>query len=518
MFRAGLPTLAVLLSLASIAAPSAWAENRSAFRAARESVRVEDLGRHVDILADDTFEGRAAGSRGGRAAAVYLTKELARCGLKPAGVGGGWYQPFYGNRRNVLGLIEGSDPHLRHEYILVGAHYDHVGYGTPRNSYGPYGYIHNGADDNASGIAALLEVAEAFSQSGLAPRRSILFAFWDGEEEGLLGSQHWTGAPTVPLGQIRLSLNLDMIGRMRQGQLEIFGTRTAQDLRRLVALASEGSQLQLLFPGKLQRDSDHWSFYERNIPVLMLHTGKHPDYHRPSDDAHKLNREGMQQITRLLLALLVDAANRDSLPGFRNAVRHESPSAALLVEQPAAPLPPRLGVWWDEPQPGQTGLTLTRIVPGSPAAVAGLQVGDRLLKFNGQTLTAGEALREAVFAAEPDVELALLRPGETEPRTLDVTLAGRPSRVGITWQEDAAEPGAAILSRVLLGSPAARAGLRVRDRLYRVGGREFNSREQLLRLFAESEGTTELLIERGGRVQTVELELPPVAPAEPPSP
>ncbi len=158
------------------------------FDAAMESIRLPDLRRHVGTLASDSLEGREAGARGGKAAGAYLVSELRRLKVRPGGEDGSYYQYFEPDYRNVLALVPGRDPELRNEVVVISAHYDHVGYGTRRNSRGPWGLVHNGADDNASGTAGLLEVIEAFAALEPAPRRTVLFAFWDAEEKGLLGS------------------------------------------------------------------------------------------------------------------------------------------------------------------------------------------------------------------------------------------------------------------------------------------------------------------------------------------
>ena len=130
---------------------------------------------------------------------------------------------------NLIGYLAGSRAEWSEQSVLVTAHYDHVGYGTRRNSFGPLGYIHNGADDNASGTAALLEVMQAFVNLPEPPRRTVVFAAWDGEEQGLLGSKHWTNYPTIPLDNVRMLINMDMLGRLRNKRLEVFGSRTAPD-------------------------------------------------------------------------------------------------------------------------------------------------------------------------------------------------------------------------------------------------------------------------------------------------
>ena len=135
----------------------------------RGSITSDELEAHVYVLADDTFEGREAGTRGGHAAAGFIVDYLEQQGLEGAAEDGSFYQVFGEGYRNVLAILPGSDPELSDEFILIGAHYDHVGYGTPRNSYGPTGYIHNGADDNASGVSALMEVIDAMTNHGTPP-------------------------------------------------------------------------------------------------------------------------------------------------------------------------------------------------------------------------------------------------------------------------------------------------------------------------------------------------------------
>ena len=239
-------------------------------------------------MADDTFEGRSAGSRGGRAAAGYLRQRLRSSGLEP-GASGKYIQPFHGNYQNLLAVLPGTgapsetEGVRKHETIIVGAHYDHVGYGNRQNSNGPVGYIHNGADDNASGVATLLEVIDAMTHMDFRPQRSILFAFWDGEENGLLGSKYWITHPTVPTSSISLMINIDMVGRMRDSRLEVIGSRLAYGMRKLLSSPRLPADMWLDFTWELKDNSDHWSFLEQQIPAVCLHTGLHDDYHRPSD-------------------------------------------------------------------------------------------------------------------------------------------------------------------------------------------------------------------------------------------
>ena len=143
---------------------------------------------------------------------------------------------------------------------------------TPRTSRGPVGHIHNGADDNGSGTSAVLKLAEAFSLLDEPPKRSILFAFWDAEEIGLLGAKHWLSQPTIRLDRVRLAVDIDMIGRLRDDRLTVYGTRTTYGLRRVVSEQSDGSDLRLNFSWALNPNGDHYPFFSHNIPVLLFHT------------------------------------------------------------------------------------------------------------------------------------------------------------------------------------------------------------------------------------------------------
>ena len=502
--------LSFILAIVSLNCLLATAAERSALTAALESIRADDLQAHVNVLADDTFEGREAGSRGGRAASGYLRKQFEKYGLHGAGADGGYYQPFDAGYRNLLGMLPGSDPELKKQVIVVGAHYDHVGYGSWNNSNGPTGYIHNGADDNASGTAGLLEVIEALTRLPTAPKRSILFALWDGEEKGLLGSKHWVAEPTVPLRQVPIMINMDMIGRLRNKRLEVIGTRTSPGLRRLVSQRNQQIGLELAFPWSLKDNSDHYSFYERDIPILLLHTGLHDDYHRPSDDAHKVNAQGMQEVVRLLLGVIDELSERSQLAPFRAASRNESGGDRRQFERPLRSPPPRLGVWWEQIKQPKPGLRLTRVVSGSPAEQGGLKVGDVIEKFAGHRIDNETQFRTAVLQASGDTQVLVKRAGQEKPVPFTVRIPGKPVRLGIAWRENTAEPGVVTLVQVIPGSAAARAGLRLHDRIYQINGRRFNNSNEFLQLATTLPSPLPMLLERHGRIKQVTLDVPPI--------
>ncbi len=334
---------------------------------ALESVTTEELKGHIDFLADDTLEGREAGSRGGHAAATYLVKEFEKHKLVPAGDNNSYFQGFNGASRNILGVLEGSDPKLKQEVIVLAAHYDHVGYGRAGNSYGPFGYIHNGADDNASGVSGLLEIIDAIRRLPTPPKRTILFALWDAEEQGLIGSRFWISRPTLPLQRVVLDINIDMIGRLKDDKVEAYGSRTLVGSRRLLSELNTATQLALDFDWRIKADSDHHPFFAQNIPFLMLHTCLHENYHRPSDDVHLLNFTGMQRVTRLTLETLLHYAEVEKIPKFREISRSESPREQQILEQSQLPQRPRFGLPWKKEAGEELQIIFQAPTAGSPA-------------------------------------------------------------------------------------------------------------------------------------------------------
>ncbi len=494
----------IALAVALVSAGGVAAE-RTALATAKESITASDLKRHVDFLAADALEGREAGSRGGRAASAYLAREFERGGLKPLGGDGTFFQPFHGNCRNVIGVLPGSDSELKQQYVVVCAHYDHVGYGNRRTSNGPTGYIHNGADDNASGVAALVELLEALGKLPQPPRRSIVFGLWDSEEQGLYGSKHWISNPTVPLAQVSAVINLDMVGRLRSDRIEVYGTRTSWGLRRLVSQANADARLALDFTWEMSDNSDHWSFYQANLPVMMFHTGLHEDYHRPSDDTPKLNVEGIQRVTQLLLGAVLELADAEQRQRFRTRAQQELKSMREANEAGLAPLPGRFGVRWANDDDGRGGIRIIEVTRGTAAAAAGLRPGDRIVEFAGQKVEGSARFLPMVLAAENPVEAVVERAGAAEPMQIEIQLAGRPVRVGVAWRVDEAEPSVVQLARVTPGSPAHEAGLRVGDRVYRVAGKSFQSSDDFAKLMADVDGGIDLEVETWGRVRSVEI-------------
>ncbi len=393
------------------------------------SITAAEMLEHIKYLSDDALEGRDSGSEGERLAAAYIVEHFETLGLLPAGEEGGWFQSFEVEgltARNVVAKLEGSDETLREEFVVIGGHYDHVGHGH-YGSNGGAGEIHNGADDNASGTAAVMEVAEAFVEAGLRPQRSIVFILFSGEERGLLGSQYYVDNPTVAREKIVAMVNLDMVGRgVGTGNFSVMGSRTAATFPKLVdGLASElGYDISTLPFGLAP--SDNTSFYRKQIPVLFLTTGTHPEYHTSDDEWPLINADNSAAVARYAFACL-DALAAAPRPKFQwaelKARSYLDGLRYLLAErrkQQQRDNPPAayLGVRLD-------GLELLEILPATAAAAAGLAAGDVLLAIDGEALGDAAELRARIAGhrSGDKIVLRVLRAGEE--LSLEVALGAR---------------------------------------------------------------------------------------------
>ena len=317
---------------------------------------------------------------------------------------------------NVAGLLPGADPALAGECVVVGAHYDHLGLGG-ESSLAPdrTGEVHPGADDNASGVAAMLAIAQALRE-GPGPRRTVLFAAFAAEEIGLLGSSELVKNPPAacPVEKMQLMVNLDMVGRLREKRLYVDGADTGKGLRDLVkqAVAAPAAlPLELAFGGDGYGPSDHTSFHARRVPVLYLFTGAHADYHRPGDTADKLNTEGLAAIARLAARTTRAVAD---LPARLEVVMSAGgpPSQARGSERGYGAY---LGTIPDFAERTEPGVLLSGVKPASPAEKAGLATGDVLLRIGARKVSNLHDLVEALRAGRPGdvVEVEYQRQGAT---------------------------------------------------------------------------------------------------------
>ena len=326
-----------------------------------------------------------------------------------------------GTTANVVGLLPGSDPALRDQAIVIGAHYDHLGFGG-EHSLAPaqVGTVHPGAYDNASGTAGVIALARAFATAGGA-RRTLVFAAFGGEEIGLLGSAHYVRHPPIPLDRTVAMLNFDMIGRLQNGKVYVSGAQTGEGLEALVRAANAAVGLDLVLRGDGYDPSDHTSFLARDRPVLFFFTGTHPDYHRTSDTADKINAAGMRQVLLVARGVINALANQETGVAFG---KPPAPTTARAGGQGGG-YGPYFGSIPDFGAGNDAGVRLTGVRPGSPAERAGLRVGDTIVRFAGVTVRSLEDLTFALRSrrAGDEVEVTFVRDGS--PHTVRTVLEQR---------------------------------------------------------------------------------------------
>lgn len=342
----------------------------------------------VVYLSADYLEGREAGTAGEKLAAEYIAWRFAQIGLQPRGHAGSWYHEFDFNfntnphaqggeartGRNVVGFIDNGAPTT----VVIGAHYDHLGYGAFGSLYTGEPAIHNGADDNASGVAAMLRIAEHLKQSGAAKSNNYLFLAFSAEELGLVGSKKWVNDPTLDLGGINYMFNLDMVGRLNEEKsLLITGTGTSPSwATALAGLQVAGIQIKTSESGV--GPSDHTSFYLQNMPVLSFFTGQHSDYHKPVDDAHLINYEGIYGITQLAVAIIERTSDAGKLVFTPTKDENENKQAARFKVS--------LGVMPDYVYGGK-GLRVDSVIEGRVGAKAGIKAGDIIVKMGDKEIS-----------------------------------------------------------------------------------------------------------------------------------
>jgi len=338
---------------------------------------------------------------------------------------------------NVLGLLRGGDPALSDEYVLVGGHMDHVGLGRhgSRGGRAAVGQIHNGADDNASGTAGVIEAARLLGADPGSLRRSVVFATWSGEEWGLLGSRHYVEHPALPLENCVAVINMDMIGRSKDGYLAVEGVGTSPGFKDLVMDTDHalGLPFKISLADRPTDNSDQASFFEKDIPVLNFFTGLHDDYHMPTDDVDKINAQAGAQIATLAGRVAQELADAGDRPVFTpvaapdNAVAspHQVPGAA--APDGAAPRPYRvvLGTSPDMGYQKDDGVRISGVRPGTPAEKAGLQQGDLIVAFDGVEVRTLQDYATLLFSHQPgdQVVVSVVRGGQT--LELTATLEGQ---------------------------------------------------------------------------------------------
>jgi hypothetical protein len=383
---------------------------------------------HVAYLGSPELEGRGLGSQGLDAAGQYVADRFKAYGLVPGGDGGTYFQRFTVPRgevgrphdvANVIGILPGANAAFRDQSAILGAHLDHLGLGWPDVHTGDEGKVHPGADDNASGVAVMLELARAMA-SGDKPPRAVIFIAFTGEEAGRLGSKHYVEHPVRPLALVEGMINLDTVGRLGTQKLTALGTGTATEWQHIFRGASFVTGVESRSVPDSLESSDQVSFTEKNVPAVQIFTAAHADYHRPSDTADKIDVAGLVKVATFVKEGIAYLAERPE--PLTNTIKPPSPAASGV-----APAPPpasagqsrrvSFGTVPDFAFPGP-GVRVTGLVPDSPAARAGIKEGDVLMRIDGKpvtnlqefsnllrTLTAGQTVTVAIQRGAGELNL-----------------------------------------------------------------------------------------------------------------
>jgi hypothetical protein len=404
---------------------------------------------HVAWLSAPEREGRGVGTKGLDASAEYVAAAFEAMGLKPGGDAGSYFQSFASPRspsgapvtlRNVIGVLPGSKAEWAEQSALLTAHYDHLGFGWPDVRKGEEGKLHPGADDNASGVAVMLELAKSLA-AGEKPQRTIVFVAFAGEEAGLLGSKHYVEHPVFPLDRTIGVINLDTVGRLLDKKVSVIATGSASEWQHIFRGAGFVTGVEgRMIPDALE-SSDQKSFIDKGVPAVQIFTDPHADYHRPGDTADKIDGPGLVKVATFVKEGIVYLGEREqpltntiaSMKGVSPtaaAAAGASPSGGAAVGPAGAPAGAgqgrrvSFGTMPDFAFAGP-GVKVAAVTPGSPAEKAGVKEGDVVLRVAGQDVANLQAYSAILRGLSPGqtVKVVLGRGGKEE--TLDVTLVER---------------------------------------------------------------------------------------------
>lgn len=401
----------------------------AAQQAQKQTESGKNLRASVAYLASDKLEGRRTGEKGATVAAGFVANMFAKYKLKGGIVKNGkqgFLQSFPYQPRNekgeilpdtapveaynVIGILEGTDAVLKNEAIVIGAHYDHLGKGGMGSLAANSKEIHHGADDNASGTAALIELARIFAKEK-KNKRTLIFIAFGGEEEGLLGSRFYVNNPVFPLEKTIAMINMDMIGRLNENKLTVGGIGTANEWKDLIEKSNprrvidtsdaQRASMSLVpyFRLQLNEDgfgpSDHSSFYGKQIPVLFFFTGTHLDYHKPTDTADKINYEGLEMVMNYVAEIVRAIDQNPNKPTYK--VAPSSSTGGRTSFNVTIGVIPGYG-------DSNDGMPLDGVRDGSPAAIAGLKAGDKIVKFAGKEVKNVQDYTKILGELEADKE------------------------------------------------------------------------------------------------------------------
>jgi hypothetical protein len=421
----------------------------------------QNLRKHVSYLASAKLEGRRTGEKGATFAAGYVANRFATAKLKGGVLQNGkrlFLQLFPYKPRNargevaadakeveaynVIGILEGTDAVLKNEAIVIGAHYDHLGKGGMGSLAANSTEIHHGADDNASGTSALIELAAQFAKAK-NNKRTLIFIAFGGEEEGLLGSRHYVNNPVFPLDKTVAMINMDMVGRLKDDKLTVGGIGTASEWKKIVEeknpmqmgsemkkttlpdgtmVASSSTFFAPTFTLQLNEDgfgpSDHSSFYGKQIPVLFFFTGTHLDYHKPSDTFEKINYEGLRRIFGYVSEIVRAIDSNPKRPTYTVAKSSTPPDTGRRSFNVTLGTIPGYSE-------GTDGMLIEGVREGTPAAKTGLKAGDKIIKLAGKDIRNVQDYTVVLGELKADVEYEIIIKRGTEVLTLKITPVAR---------------------------------------------------------------------------------------------
>jgi hypothetical protein len=350
----------------------------------------------IRTLSADSMQGRSTGSLGESMAASYIEMQFKKIKLEPRGDEATYLQAFpfkggvhelatEGSANNIIGYLNNRATNT----IVIGAHFDHLGLGENGSSLdaNPKGKIHNGADDNASGVAGLIELAQYFQKNKVKEKYNFLFIAFSGEELGLIGSKYFTEHPTIELSEVNYMINLDMIGRLDPATkaLTISGTGTSaaweSEIKKLPT-----NDLKIKTDSSGVGPSDHTSFYLKNIPVLHFFTGSHSDYHKPSDDWQKINFSGEKAVLQFIVRLVEDLNSAPKLSFLSTKNKSMSSSRSFKVTMGIMP----------SYSSSEEGLKVDGVSDGKPAQKAGILTGDLIVQMGDLPIKDIQAYMEAL--------------------------------------------------------------------------------------------------------------------------
>jgi len=395
---------------------------------------------HVQWLSAPEREGRGVGTRGLDAAADYVAAQFKSMGLQPGGDGGTYFQAFAAAKtptgapatlRNVIGVLPGTKAEWQGQSAILSAHYDHLGSGWPDVHKGDEGRVHPGADDNASGVAVMLELAKALA-SGEKPQRTTVFIAFAGEEAGLLGSKHYVEHPLFPLAKTIGVINLDTVGRLFDKKVSVLATGSASEWQHIFRGAGFVTGVEgRMIPDALE-SSDQKSFIDKGVPAVQVFTDPHADYHRPGDTAEKIDGAGLVKIATYVKEGIGYLGERaEPLTNTIASMKGATPAAAPPAGAATAGQPPAAGArrvsfgTMPDFEFAGPGVRVAGVTAGSPAEKAGVKDGDILLRIDGKDVANLQGFSTILRGLVPGQTVKTILSRAGAELTLDVTVVER---------------------------------------------------------------------------------------------